>query len=204
MNRIITIGREFGSGGRELGRRLSEKLQCAYYDQEIITEIAKRTSMSEEYVRQIVENRPIVSYPIQVGHSFFPLNNPMLQQSVSIHTEQHKLLQELSDKSDCIIVGRCADYILREKNPFRIFVYAPQEKKLARCMAHRPEGEELTEAQMKKKIAELDRKRAKYYEFFSGQKWGAKENYDLTINTNGGDIKKMSEALYNYLQTLFA
>ena len=70
MNRIITIGREFGSGGRELGYRIAEKLQIAYYDQEIITEIAKRTALSEDYIRQIEERRPIMHFPIHTGHSF--------------------------------------------------------------------------------------------------------------------------------------
>lgn len=75
MNKIITIGREFGSGGRELGRRLSEKLGIAYYDQEIITEIAKRTSLSEQYVQSIVEHKPVFSFPIHIGTSFYPTTN---------------------------------------------------------------------------------------------------------------------------------
>lgn len=72
MNRIITIGREFGSGGRELGRRLSEKLGFAYYDQEIISEIARRTEMSEQYVQSVVEHQPHFSFPIHIGRSFYP------------------------------------------------------------------------------------------------------------------------------------
>ena len=204
MKRIITIGREFGSGGRELGRRLSEKLHIAYYDQEIIAEIAKRTAMSEEYVRQIAESRPITSFPIHVRNSFYIPPNPMFQQSVSIYSEQHKLLRELAEKSDCIIVGRCADYILRDAKPFRIFVYADTASKVKRCMERKPEGEDLTEAQMKKKMAGIDRDRAKYYAFFSEQKWGAKENYDLLVNTSGADIKKLSSALGAYLQGIFA
>ena len=114
MNRIITIGREFGSGGRELGRRLSEKLNIAYYDQEIISEISKRTALSEEYIRRITESRPTVSFPIHIGRSFSPVPDPLVQQRISVYSEQNKLLHELADKSDCIIVGRCADYILRE------------------------------------------------------------------------------------------
>ncbi len=202
MKRIITIGREFGSGGRELGRRLSEKLDIAYYDHEIITEIAKRTSLSEEYVQQFAESRPVMSYPIHVRNSFFQIPNLMFQQHISIYSEQHKLLRELSEKSDCIIVGRCADYILRDAQPFRIFVYADTESKLKRCMERKPDGENLTEAQMKKKMAEIDRNRAKYYEFFSEQKWGAKGTYDLLINTSGADIKKLSEGLADYLQVV--
>ena len=122
MNRIITIGREFGSGGREIGRRLSDRLGFAYYDQEIITEISKRTKLSEEYVRQVSERRPVASFPIHTGISFFSAPDAVFQQSMTVFSEQHKLLKELADKSDCIIVGRCADYILRDDNPFSICV----------------------------------------------------------------------------------
>ena len=108
-----------------------------------------------------------------------------------------------AEKSDCIIVGHCADYILRNAKPFRIFVYADAESKVTRCMERKPEGENLTKVQMKKKMVEIDRDRAKYYESFSEQKWGAKGNYDLLVNTSGADIKKLSAALGESLQGLF-
>lgn len=199
MKKIITIGREFGSGGRELGRRLSEKMNIAYYDCEIITEIAKRTATSEEYVRQITESKPIMPFPIHVRHSFYPAPNDALKQYISVYAEQHKLLLELAEKSDCIIVGRCADYILRKEHPFRIFVYADTASKLKRCTERKNDGENLTEAQMKKQMTAIDRNRAKYYEFFSEQKWGAKENYDLLINTSGIEIKALADSLCDYI-----
>ena len=202
MRKIITIGREFGSGGRELGRQLAQLLQIAYYDQEIITEIARRTSMSEEYVQKITEKRPAVSIPIHTGNSFYLGPDPLLQQSISVYAEQHKLLRELAEGSDCVIVGRCADYVLREEKPFRIFVYADSASKQKRCLERRPEGENLSEAQMKKKMEEIDRGRAKYYSFFSDQKWGARENYDLMVNTSGADLQKLADALCSYLQKL--
>ena len=202
MRKIITIGREFGSGGRELGRRLSEHLGIAYYDQEIIAEIAKRTALSEAYVRQITENRPLTSFPIHFGGRFCALPDPLLQQSISIYYEQHRLLCELAEKSDCIIVGRCADYVLRDSHPFRIFVYADAQSKLMRCMERRTPEETLSEQDMKRKITEIDRNRARYYAFFSGQKWGARENYDLLVNTSGQSVKKQAAALYEYLRKM--
>lgn len=96
MKRIITIGREFGSGGRELGYRIAEKLQIAYYDQEIITEIAKRTALSEEYIRRIEEKRPIMHFPIHTGHSIYLTSEPTFYPDLSIYTKQHELLRELS------------------------------------------------------------------------------------------------------------
>ena len=92
MRRIITVGREFGSGGREIGRRIAEELQIAYYDQEIITEIAKRTALSEAYIRQIEEKRPVVSFPIHIGHSFYLSPDPTFHPDLSIYTKQHDLL----------------------------------------------------------------------------------------------------------------
>lgn len=84
----------------------------------------------------------------------------------------------------------------------RIFAYADMESRIKRCMERRPEDENLTEAQMKKRITEIDRNRAKYYTFFSGQKWGAQENYDLLVNTSGADISKLASALCGYLEAL--
>ena len=93
MNRIIAIGREFGSGGRELGRRLSEKLGFAYYDQEIISEIARRTEMSEQYVQSIVEHKPSFSFPIHIGRSFYPAPTPVFDQSMTVYQEQARIIR---------------------------------------------------------------------------------------------------------------
>ena len=112
-------------------------------------------------------------------------------------------MEELSKKSDCIIVGRCADYILRNMKPFRIFVYADMESKLKRCMERRTEEENFTEKEMKRLIEGIDRERAKYYNYFSSQKWGSRDNYDLMISTSGKDIKQVSAALARYLKVLF-
>ena len=114
MNRIITIGREFGSGGREFGRRLAEALGFAYYDQEIISEIAKRTSLSEQYVEAIVEHQPSFSFPIHIGRSFYPAVNPAFEQTMAVYQEQARINTQMAAKSNCVIVGRCADYILKE------------------------------------------------------------------------------------------
>ena len=192
MNKVITIGREFGSGGREIGRKLANELGFAYYDKEIITQIAKNTSLSEQYVQQIMEKTPQNFFPITVAHSFTYVDSYMMSQKQSIYSEQEKVIREMAEKSDCVIVGRCADYILRDYNPFRIFVYASQESKLARCMEHRMEGEEqYNERQMLKHIRSVDKNRARYYEFYTGLEWGNKLNYDICINTTGINIDEI-------------
>lgn len=195
MNRIITIGREFGSGGRELGRRLSEALGIAYYDQEIVSEIARRTEMSEQYVQSIVENRPSFSFPIHIGRSFCPMPSPALEQSLAVYQEQSRIITEMAQKSDCVIVGRCGDYILRDFEPFRIFVYADLESRMERCRAKAPEDEKMTDRELKQHILGIDRKRAKYYEFYTGHKWGDRLNFDLCINTSRTVIKEIVPVL---------
>ena len=131
MSRIITVGREFGSGGRELGKRLADELGIAYYDNEIITQIAERTKMAEGFYMGV---------------------DPIMEQNNVIYREQSRLIQEFAEKSDCVIVGRSADYILREKNPFRLYVYADMENKIARCRKRAPEQENFTDKELKRHI----------------------------------------------------
>ncbi len=191
MGRIITVGRQFGSGGRELGRRLAELLGIQYYDKEIITEIANHTSLSEEYVRGVVERKPNGLYPITIGKSFAYVGEYSVIQQQSVYKAQDRIIKELADKADCVIVGRCADYILRDKDPFRIFVYASMESRIQRCISRAERTEGLSEKEIKKQIKEIDKNRAKYYEFYTGNEWGDKENYDLCINTTNANIKEV-------------
>lgn len=194
---VITLGREFGSGGRELGRRLADHLQIAYYDKEILSEIAKRTQLTEEYVHNVVEHHPYPLLPITIGHSLYPDMTFQIQQSV--YVEQSNIIKEMAAASDCIIVGRCADYILRDIKPFRIFVYADMESRIRRCHARAPEGEHLSDKEMKQMIQKVDKGRAKYYEFYTGEKWGDKSSYDLCINTSNVVIKELVPHLAAFL-----
>ncbi|MBQ2895714.1 MAG: cytidylate kinase-like family protein [Oscillospiraceae bacterium] len=189
MNRIITIGREFGSGGRELGRRLAEELQIAYYDEEIIREIAKSTELSEHYVQQVLEKRPYPLFPITIGRSFYPTEGFLHDQTQSVYKEQSRIIREMAELIDCVIVCRCADYILAEYKPFRIFVYADMASKMARCRAKGPEHEHFSDKELRQHIQSVDKHRASYYEFYTGLAWGDKLSYDLCVNTTNTEIK---------------
>lgn len=191
MNRIITIGRQFGSGGRELGRRLAEQLEIPYYDREILKEIADRTLIPETYVRQVIEKRKIPVFSSQRARSIQMAMSPEVEESCAIFQEQKKIILELAQKSDCMIVGRCADYILKDQNPFRIFVYADMESRMARCRKYASNREHYSDKELEKYILEIDKKRASYYEFHTGQKWGAMLNYDLCVNTTGKTIEEI-------------
>ena len=195
MPRIITIGREFGSGGRELGRRIADDLKIAYYDNEIITRIAERTDLSEDYVKHVMESEPSALLPITVGRSFSMRMDPVMEQNNAIYREQSRLILELAEKSDCVIVGRSADYILRQMQPFRLFVYAQKEHKLERCRKRAAEQEHFTDRELWRHIRDVDRRRARYYQFFTGQTWGDRLNYDLCINTSNAGIKELAEAI---------
>ena len=200
MNKIITIGREFGSGGRELGRRLAEELQIAYYDEEIIQEIARSTDLSEHYVQQVLEKRPYPLFPITIGRSFYPAEGYVQDQTQSVYKEQSRIIREMAERSDCVIVGRCADYILADYKPFRIFVYADMASKMARCRAKGPEHEHFSDKELRQHIQKVDKNRAAYYEFYTGQSWGDKLHYDLCVNTTNAEIKTMVPILAKMFQ----
>lgn len=204
MNQIITIGREFGSGGRELGKRLAELLGYAYYDKEIVKEIAKRTQLAESYVHQIVEQRTGVFFPITIGRTLHHVHQTvgsdyMLKHYTAVYTEQANVLREMAEKSNCIIVGRCADYILKEHHPLRLFVYADMKSKVERCKLKADEHEEMTDKQLAKMIKRVDKNRAKYYQYYTGRTWGRRSNYDLCVNTSAISVKECAEMLAHML-----
>lgn len=196
MNKIITIGREFGSGGRELGRRLAEELHIEYYDKEIIAAIAEKTSMSQEYVQEVLEGKPHHLYPITVGQTMLITDNFYFHQEQSIYLAQSEIIRSLAQKSSCVIVGRCADFILQDLKPYRIFVYADMDSRVKRCISRNTDSQKhLTEKEIRKQIISIDKNRARYYDFYTGNKWGDKSNYDLCINTTDVNIKNMAAVI---------
>lgn len=185
---VITISREFGSGGRELGRLLAENLGIEYYDKEIITEIAKNTELSEQYVKQVVEKNPHDLFPISVAHTFSYIDTETIRQKQMIFMEQEKVIKKMAETSDCVIVGRCADYILKDFKPFKIFVYADMDSKVERCLARSEKAEEFSRKKLIKKIKSIDKNRARYYNYYTGTKWGDILNYDICVNTTNVNI----------------
>ena len=188
---VITIGREVGSGGRELGRLLAETLGIEYYDKEIIAEIAKNTELSEQYVKQVVEKNPHELFPITVAHTFSYIDTQEIQQKQMIFMEQEKVIKKMAETSDCVIVGRCADYILQDFKPFRIFVYADMDSKVERCLARSENPDKLPRQKLIKQIKSIDKNRARYYNYYTGKTWGDMLNYDICINTTNVNISEL-------------
>lgn len=201
MNRIITISREFGSGGRELGKRLADELGIAYYDREIIAEIAKETGLSEQYIQNISE-KGIYSQPIHFGKTFASFGGVQSNQT-EILVKQQKILKKIAEAGDCVIVGRGADVILKEYNPMNIFVYADMKSKINRCRIKSTEDKELSDKELENKIIQIDKNRKNFHDIISSLEWGNKENYHLCINTSGLEIKDISSLLAKYIKNWF-
>lgn len=187
--RIITISREFGSGGRTIGRQVAEKLGIAYYDKELIEKIAEETGFSREFIEQYGEHAPgknAFSYAF-LGR----MVNGMSMQDY-IWTEQRKLIRELADKEPCVIVGRCADYILRDRSDcLHVFIKSSTEKKAERIV--KLYGE--TSDQPEKRLAEKDKKRSVNYHYYTDREWGAVQNYHLALDSGEFGIEKCVELI---------
>ena len=200
--RIITVSREFGSGGREIAKRLSDELGIDYYDREILTAIAEECLLDEEYVEEMLNKKLMSNYQLSFSHTFSYV--PMLESSITnVLAQQQKIIRELAEKEDCIIVGRCADIILEKYKPFRLFVYADMDAKVERCMNRAEEGENLTKREMEKKIKQIDKARASYHNVISDYPWGDKRGYNLCINTTDVDIKKIVPYIARYINEYF-
>ncbi len=201
MNRIITISREFGSGGREIGKRLADELNYAYYDREIISAIAKETGLEEDYINDISERR-IYPYAFQFAKSF-SMYTPFQSNQTDILVAQQKILKEIAKKGNCVIVGRGANTILKDYNPINLFVYADMKSKINRCREKGNEDEKLTDKELANKITQIDKNRKDYHKIISNLEWGVKENYHLCINTSNLEIKKIISPLAEYIKNWF-
>lgn len=199
MNKIITISREFGSGGKEIGKRLAEKLGYAYYDSEIIDLLVKETGMSEEYITNISE-KGIYPMPFQFGKTF-TTNLSIQKNQTDILIKQNKVIKSIAEKGNAVIVGRGANVILKEYNPFNIFVYANMESKINRCKEKSNEKENLSDKELLVKIKSVDKNRRAFMGLISNSEWGNKENYDLCINTSNIKIKNIIVPLSEYIKT---
>ena len=197
--KIVTINREFGSGGREVGKRLAEKLGFAYYDREIIKAISEKSKLDVNYIEKTVEDGYWRNYPITFNHTFSYM--PFMESpNQSLIAFQSEVLKGIASKGNAVIVGRAADTILEDFNPFKIFVYATMESRLQRCRERAPEDENLTDKELIKKIKKIDNARAESHDIISSYRWGDKEGADLMINTSHTEIKKIIDPVsYTHL-----
>ncbi len=199
---VITIGREFGSGGRELGKLLAKELGFKYYDKEIISEIAQSTELDESYVEKVFE-KGLTSYPLHFGISLSGLS-VLNQNSLDILVAHEQIIREKALKDNCIIVGRSADAILNDLDPLNLFVYADMEYKIARCKRLGEIDKNMTDKEIQKRIKQIDNGRAKTHSMFSALPWGDKRAYHLCINTTDFDnIEDLVPSVAEYARRWF-
>lgn len=196
--KIITISREFGSGGRELGKRMADILGYDYYDKEIILDIAEKYSLDADYVENAIGKAGQTFRPMTFRNSIASM--PYVESvSAKLLSEQTAVIRKIAEKNkNCIIIGRSADLILAEKNPFRIFAYADNDAKVQRCMECAENTENLTEKELLKKLRRIDAERKKIRTIISGDTWGQRELYDLLVNTTGWNIKDLAPLIRDY------
>ena len=194
---IITISREFGSGGRELGKRLADELGYAYYDREIVDAIAEKSELDENYVAYALDGGMFRNFPVHFGRTF-SYSPTLMASETRLLSEQNKLLKELAAKGNCVIVGRAADIILRDFSPFNIFVYADMPSKVARCKVKGGDHDHLTDREMVRKIKKIDADRKRYHGLISEIPWGDRRGYHLCINTSNRNIKTLVPFVAEY------
>lgn len=193
-NFVITIGRQFGSGGRELGKLLASTFGIEYYDKELLQEAAKQAGMSPEFFAQSDERAPsFLSGMFAVGTGYNPASCYSCSSSLtgdSVYCAQSEFIRKIANEKSCVIVGRSADYVLREHpRCVNIFVHSSEEDCIARIMRR---GDKPTPEQARTIAHKTNKLRANYYNFYTDKRWGDAASYDLTLNTS---LLKMEDAV---------
>ncbi len=188
---IITVGRQYGSGGRAIGEMLAEHLGIPFYDRNLI-EMAAEKSGVDQGILAIHNERAVQATLMKVKGSAGLKGRPVGE---LLYQTQSQIIRELADQGSCVIIGRCADYILKDrKELFSVFITAPVPKRIERIMErNRMSREDAAEA-----VEKVDRQRADYYLHYTGKTWGAPESYGLTVDSSLRGVEGTAE----YLQKL--
>lgn len=194
MNTIITIGRQFGSGGREVGEKLAEKLGYAFYDNHLIAMAAEKSGMSHAALTDADEkaaNPWLYAAMSQTGQTSFGLN---ISTNDALFTVQAQIIRDIAKSENAVIVGRCSDYILKDEdiNLLNVYIYAPAEARIKRVLERENVSTEQQALQMMKRN---DKQRKLYYDFYTDRKWAAHENYHLTLNSDKFGIEGTADVI---------
>lgn len=187
---VITIAREYGSGGRYIGRLIADKLGIKFYDKDFIVELAKETGLAEEYIENQEQKRELLA----------GLNNGYyvgLDNSDELFIKEAELIKKVANKESCVIIGRCADFILRDReNVIKVFVYANQEDKVKRAT----EIYELDKSKAEKEIKRIDKLRANHYKHYTEKRWDDHSHYDICINSDTLGVEKSADLICQMVQ----
>lgn len=188
-NRIIAIGRQFGSGGRTIGKKVAEKLGIPCYDNEILEQMARESGYTAEYLKEHTERSAGWNW---LSHAMNASTFTGNSYQDDLWTMQNKIIHDLAEQGPCVFVGFCAEYILRKHdNCLRVFIHADMDKRAKRIVEQYGETGDAPEKRLKDK----DRRRATYYQYYTDLKWGAAENYHITLNSGELGIDKCVDIL---------
>jgi len=184
-NYVITVGRQFGSGGRLVGKRIAQLLGIDYYDKQLLVEAAKASGMNADLFEAADERTPKFFpslWPLNLGFGGgYPAGGTPMSDD-SIYKAQCQVMKSLVDRKSCVIVGRTADYVLRDYCPLvSVFLHAPIDERVARIIER---GDCETEAAAQKMADKINRLRSEYYNFYTDKLWGHAESYDITIDSS--------------------
>ena len=180
MKSIITISREFGSGGRTIGKLVAERLGYQFYDRELVNKVAERSGFSPEFIEESGEYASARSSLLFAMATAGQYSADGLSMHDRLYIEQTRFIEELAEQGRCVIVGRCADYILRDnKDCLHVFIHADMASRAKRIVERYGEKDKSPE----KRLAEKDQKRRVYYKNYTGRNWGQAQNYDLCLNS---------------------
>ena len=191
--RIITISREFGSGGRTIGKEVAQKLGYSYYDKELVRQVAVETGFDEKYIEQAGEYAPSKNW-LSFGFAARGSQGAMEGMSANdfLWAIQCRVIRSLAEKEPCVIVGRCADFILQERTDcLKVFVHADMKFRADRIVRVYGEREKSPEARLKEK----DKRRAAYYRFYTDMKWGNAANYHVALDSGVIGIEKCAKVI---------
>ena len=195
MKKIITISREFGSGGRYIGELLAKNLGIPFYDRELINLVAKETNYAEEFIDENEDVKTSSFLYSLVTEGYF-INSPygIMSPNDKVFSAQTQVIRDLSEKGPCVIVGRCADYILRNREDvLNVFVTCDMPHRVERCTKYYGIAEKDVEKTLRKK----DTARAAKYNYYTGGEWGIAKNYDVTLNSGSFSVEKCAEIIAN-------
>ncbi len=205
-NIIVTIARQCGSGGREIGEKLAKKLEMVYHDKSLISLAAEKSGMNPEILEGADERAtPSFLYSIAVGAiGMVPFSHGMPYDTPindKLFVLQSEIIEDEASKYPCVFVGRCADYILRNHPRLvRVFIYASPETRIERIA----EVNGIEKSEAKSLMAKIDKKRASYYNYYTSQKWGKNENYDLMIDTTKIGVDGAVKLIEEYIKLIDA
>ena len=187
--KIITISREFGSGGRYIGKQLAERLGISFYDKDIILKTAEETGLSKSFIEQQGEYSPLKS---TFAYAFVGRDATGASMDDYVFNAQRKIILELAEKEDCVIVGRCADVILKDmEGCVNVFIHGKRQEKIERIKKLYGKSEEEAVKLMK----EMDKKRAINYKYNTDQEWGCAKNYTMCLNSSALGYEKCIEMI---------